>query len=135
MTEKSNTTDEGDASEAVLQAHANLDALLSALLGLIHREQEPSGEDSRKGPRTIASVEGQECSYVLLRVPRPRKVQRLTPREKQIAALASAGYSNRSIAQILDIRDATVSAHLKQVLQKLHINSRVELTLQQRYFE
>ena len=132
MPSNTDTAHSQESSDLALQAHANLDALLASIVTLLGPERQP---EPLTGPRTLASLEGRDCSYVILQVPRPKRVDRLTAREKQVAALASAGYSNRAIAQILSIRDATVSAHLKKVLQKLQLNSRLELALQRRFFE
>ena len=52
----------------------------------------------------------------------------LTSRERQIAALAAEGISNRGIAQRLAISKRTVDAHLEPIFGKLGISARVQLT-------
>lgn len=50
----------------------------------------------------------------------------LTKREKQILKLIAEGLSNKLIARKLDISEGTVKVHVKRVLKKLHLSSRVE---------
>ena len=52
----------------------------------------------------------------------------LTTRELEILQWVSAGYTNREIADQLGISDQTVKNHLKNILQKLHLENRVQLT-------
>jgi len=52
----------------------------------------------------------------------------LTTREQDILNLVAKGYVNRDIAQELDISEHTVKNHLKNILQKLHLSNRVQLT-------
>jgi len=50
----------------------------------------------------------------------------LTPRETQILALLAEGQSNKVIARNLGISDGTVKLHVKAILRKLNVHSRVE---------
>ena len=50
----------------------------------------------------------------------------LTPRELEILKHLSEGQSNKVIAQRLEITDGTVKLHVKAVLRKLGVRSRVE---------
>jgi DNA-binding NarL/FixJ family response regulator len=52
----------------------------------------------------------------------------LTPRELQIVKLIAEGYSNRGIAEELVISERTVGRHRANVLEKLGMHDRVELT-------
>jgi DNA-binding NarL/FixJ family response regulator len=51
---------------------------------------------------------------------------RLSVREEQILRLLSQGFSNKLIADKLEISIDTVCSHLKHVFEKLHVNSRTE---------
>ena len=68
------------------------------------------------------------------RVPsRARSVQSetrtpLTKREMEIAGLISQGMTSREIATQLFISERTVETHVTNMLNKLGVNSRVELT-------
>ena len=50
----------------------------------------------------------------------------LTPRETEILALLAEGQSNKTIARNLGISDGTVKLHVKAILRKLEVHSRVE---------
>jgi len=51
---------------------------------------------------------------------------KLTPRESEILALLAEGQSNKVIARNLGISDGTVKLHVKSILRKLGVHSRVE---------
>lgn len=50
----------------------------------------------------------------------------LTPREREILCHLAAGQSNKTIARELGISDGTVKLHVKAILRKLDVHSRVE---------
>ena len=50
----------------------------------------------------------------------------LTPRELEILRHLAEGESNKIIARALDITDGTVKLHVKSILRKLGLRSRVE---------
>lgn len=50
----------------------------------------------------------------------------LTPREQEILSYIAEGGSNKIIARYLGITDGTVKLHVKSILRKLKVNSRVE---------
>ena len=50
----------------------------------------------------------------------------LTPREMEILCLLAEGQSNKLIARNLGISDGTVKLHVKAILRKLDVHSRVE---------
>jgi DNA-binding CsgD family transcriptional regulator len=51
----------------------------------------------------------------------------LTPAERRVTALISAGLSNQGAARQLDISGNTVATHLRSVFAKLDVASRVQL--------
>ena len=51
----------------------------------------------------------------------------LTPRERQVLALVSQGYTDRKVAQLLGISSPTASKHVGNLLRKLGLRNRVEL--------
>ncbi|MBE8190383.1 MAG: response regulator [Candidatus Thioglobus sp.] len=53
----------------------------------------------------------------------------LTKREKQVACQISSGHSNKVIARELGIADGTVKLHVKSILKKLALSSRVEVAV------
>jgi DNA-binding NarL/FixJ family response regulator len=54
-------------------------------------------------------------------------VDAMTPSERRVAELASAGASNRDIAQALFVTTKTVEVHLSSTYRKLGIRSRAQL--------
>ena len=50
----------------------------------------------------------------------------LTPREREIIEHLAFGQSNKVIARELGITDGTVKLHVKAILRKLEVSSRVE---------
>ena len=55
--------------------------------------------------------------------------QRLTPRERQITALVSAGLSNKQIASRLELAVGTVKIHLHHIYQKTGVANRTALAV------
>lgn len=55
--------------------------------------------------------------------------ERLTPREEEILALLAGGCLYKEISERLDISLNTVRTHLKNIYEKLHVQSRGEATL------
>lgn len=80
------------------------------------------------------TVVAQELTGILARavqgVSRPAENEAappdLTPREQEILCLLAEGQSNKVIARNLGISDGTVKLHVKAILRKLQVHSRVE---------
>lgn len=52
---------------------------------------------------------------------------RMTPREREVIALIAVGMSNKEIAQRLGIASHTVKSHVRNVLDKLALHSRLQI--------
>jgi DNA-binding NarL/FixJ family response regulator len=52
---------------------------------------------------------------------------RLTPREREVIDLVAEGMSNKAIAQQLDISAHTVKSHLRNIMEKLTLHSRLQV--------
>ena len=74
---------------------------------------------------TGASLSAERAGTASPRLPGP--VTPLTER-KVILERVAHGESNREVASILGISEHTVKNHLKNILQKLHLDNRVQLT-------
>lgn len=56
-------------------------------------------------------------------------LERLTPREREVALAVSRGATNKEVAELLDICERTVKAHLGAIFEKLGIRDRLQLVL------
>ena len=63
----------------------------------------------------------------------PTKEVALTQRESEILERLAKGYSNKEIANLLNLSLDTVRTHLRHIYEKLHVHSRTEALA--RYFE
>jgi two-component system, NarL family, nitrate/nitrite response regulator NarL len=61
--------------------------------------------------------------------PQPGEQAGLTPREQQVLEQLAEGLSNKQIARNLDLSEGTVKVHVKHVLKKLGMRSRLEAAL------
>ncbi|HAN2444514.1 TPA: two-component system response regulator NarL [Escherichia coli] len=61
-----------------------------------------------------------------LRANRATTDNQLTPRERDILKLIAQGLPNKMIARRLDITESTVKVHVKHMLKKMKLKSRVE---------
>jgi two-component system, NarL family, nitrate/nitrite response regulator NarL len=76
---------------------------------------------------TLARLVGGKTEEAPAAAPRPAApFAELTPREHEILECIADGMSNKMIARALDITDGTVKLHVKAILRKLGMRSRVE---------
>lgn len=62
-------------------------------------------------------------------LPRDRRDPEFTMRERDVLRLIAAGLSNKRIARRLGISESTVKVHVKNLLKKLQMKSRVEIAV------
>jgi two-component system NarL family response regulator len=60
---------------------------------------------------------------------RDASTPRLTERELEVLSRVAEGMSNREIADVLEISENTVKNHVRNILEKLHLHSRMEAVL------
>lgn len=112
-----------------------IDCLQAGAQGYLLKDMEPEALIAALGEvvegRTVLAP---ELASVLARAvqgevkggePEPRPAE-LTPREQEILCHLVEGQSNKVIARRLGISDGTVKLHVKAILRKLAVHSRVE---------
>jgi DNA-binding CsgD family transcriptional regulator len=94
--------------------------LHAALVDLAEREQRPAQElqaDLLANGLARRSAEGDKW----------KRWQSLSPRERDVSALACLGYTNRQMAARLGVAEETVKTHLKNALVKFELHGKGEL--------
>lgn len=112
-----------------------VDALKAGASGYLLKDMEPDGlvaalRDISEGKTVVAPP----LTSVLVRFVKgdmsvnqaSGPFSELTPREGEILELMAEGQGNKLIARNLGISDGTVKLHVKAVLRKLEVHSRVE---------
>jgi len=113
-----------------------VEALRNGAQGYLLKDMEPDElvgalRDIEKGKNVVA----QGLTDVLARMVQGEPIieekkqtpfSELTPRELEILCLLADGQSNKVIARNLGISDGTVKLHVKAILRKLEVHSRVE---------
>jgi len=122
--------------EADLQAALRNGATGYLLKDMDHEDLVPALQDALGGNNVIAKeligsltrlVQGQSAKPAASATSDTSNLlSELTPRELEILRHLAEGQSNKEIGRALDITDGTVKLHVKSILRKLGIRSRVE---------
>lgn len=80
-----------------------------------------------RGPLLLASIIPRGAAASRRGRPDRARVAALSPRQREVARLAAAGYSMLNIAHRLGIQEATVHTHLKHGYRKLGVSNRAQL--------
>ena len=120
--------------ESDLQAALRNGAQGYLLKDMDHEDLVPALQDALRGNNVVAKeligsltrlVQGQS-GRAASKPGTATAISDLTPRELEILRHLAEGQSNKGIARALDITDGTVKLHVKSILRKLGVRSRVE---------
>jgi DNA-binding NarL/FixJ family response regulator len=89
--------------------------------------------DVRTGGAPMSSEIARRVVESFRRKTRNRDEVGLTAREEEILVMLSKGYSNKEIADRLNLGVETVRTHLKHIYEKMHVRSRTEAVA--RYYD
>jgi non-specific serine/threonine protein kinase len=84
-------------------------------------EKDLEEEEEHESPILLAAPDQQPP-------PADERVERLTPREREVALLLGRGLTNRQIALELSISEHTVANHVRKILKKLGLRSRAQIS-------
>ncbi len=122
---------DADLLSKVVDQYETIDALghaaeAAAELADLHRS---SGESRRAAAaqQRSADLAGRAGGIYTPVLARGAGVEPLTPREREVALLASAGVRSREIGERLHLSTRTVDTHLARVYRKLGVSGRAEL--------
>jgi DNA-binding NarL/FixJ family response regulator len=101
-------------AQGYLLKHLDPEHFLEELTAQIRGEASISGDVALKIIRAFSTQDVE------------RQQTQLTGRELEVLKLVGEGYSNRDIASRLFISENTVKNHLRNILQKLHFENRVQ---------
>lgn len=87
--------------------------------------------DVSEAPDSLATPEQQAAIPDAPPVAEPasQEMPDLTGRQKEVVRLVCAGHTNKMIARELGISEATVKAHVRQVLKKLQASNRTQIVV------
>lgn len=86
-----------------------------------------AGESVMSPEMTSKFVNGIRAKHLsLMPEVRPETVKSLTERERQILGCLAQGASNRQMANLLNMSESTVKAHLQRIMRRFDFSSRVQ---------
>lgn len=109
-------------------------AMHAGAQGYLLKDMEPDDvvdavQRAVRGETVVAPAMTLKLVHLLQGGPQPPKVDalaQLTAREREILDYLAQGLSNKAIARALDISHDTVKLHVRHILAKLNLTSRVE---------
>ena len=85
--------------------------------------------DSLLSPSVTRTVIGRVAKQRVIAGEPDRRLDELTPREREVLALITRGSTNSEIADALVIEESTVKTHVKRILMKLGLRDRIHAVI------
>ena len=133
------TTDQAEARILVLTSFTGDDKVFPAIkagaLGYLLKDSDPEDllaaiESVYRGEPSLSPAIAQKVLLELRQPPdRPPTPDPLTDREVEVIRLVAKGLSNLEVAERLVVTEATVRAHVSNILSKLHLANRTQAAL------
>ena len=102
----------------VLPSSTSLDAVVLILRDVMEGSEVMADDERRALVRAWRTAQSEEEQLVV-------RMRSLTPRERTVLTLLHSGDSVRTIAESLEVSEATVRSHVKAVLSKLGVSSQL----------
>jgi DNA-binding NarL/FixJ family response regulator len=122
----------------VLTSFGEDDRLFAALrggaVGFLLKDTEPAElvraiRTAHAGQSPLSPAVAARVIDQLAQAGRPRAIDQLTPREREVLRLIADGLSNKRIARELGVAEKTVKTHVGHVLAKLELTDRTQAAL------
>ena len=122
----------------VLTSFGEDDRLFAALrggaVGFLLKDTEPAElvraiRTAHAGQSPLSPAVAARVIDQLAQAGRPRAIEQLTPREREVLRLIADGFSNKRIARELGVAEKTVKTHVGHVLAKLELADRTQAAL------
>jgi DNA-binding NarL/FixJ family response regulator len=122
----------------VLTSFGEDDRLFAALrggaVGFLLKDTEPAElvraiRTAHAGQSPLSPAVAARVIDQLAQAGRPRAIDQLTPREREVLRLIAEGLSNKRIARELGVAEKTVKTHVGHVLAKLELSDRTQAAL------
>lgn len=119
------------ALTSVLEDRMVIDVVEAGAAGYMLKESRPDDlfEAVRAAARGEVRLDPRAQQRLVREVRAPQVREPLTEREIEVLKLIASGATNKSIAQRLDVAEATVKTHVSNLLSKLALKSRTQAAL------
>ena len=121
--------DSAPAEREVLVAPP-VNGALGWLLRAVEEARAPARQSTAAGDEILLDTTVGDVRCLLIRQPAENSAAghaRLSPREREIARMVGKGFTNKTIAHVLDISLWTVATHLRRVFAKLDVTTRAAM--------
>lgn len=119
------------ALTSVLEDRMVVDVVEAGAAGYMLKESRPDDlfDAVRAAARGEVRLDPRAQARLVREMRTPKLEEPLTERETEVLTLVARGFTNKAIAQRLDVAEATVKSHVSSLLAKLGVKSRTQAAL------